>query len=574
MKIIEEMLETTFGTKFIPGTNVRGEVAGASWTYLLPNLQIRGTLCIGAPSKPTLATLSRLSEHVLVMDRRRGTVPKSEPPVQKGRSSNIVLNSDWSEVKGDSVDLIVINGWRKLSRISQDQSLLDEIQRVLIPGGMIYFDYLGPLTRLKKRTLSKILGSRFDQLQVYWQTPLIREVHTAVPMQDEYTVNYFYSRRIYSPVIRFRAIMRAERAIINQPIIKKWFRRYGVLISDSKFDFAEKPPRYLREIASEQGVDIEDFRWGLSARGKYSSRKVLIYLFKKTSQTPEYIVKLTRDCSLNYRLENECRALSSLWKKGVGDEESLPRVVFSGHHANLALVGETVVRGVPFRKRTEANRDCPYASAAIDWLIDLSAQTVDYSSVTAAEASQKLMNLYGQLNNIYHLTKAERIFLEKQIYSIGDAQDQFPLVFQHGDPGTWNLIVTNSGKVAFLDWEAAEFKGMGLWDLFYFLRSFCTWSARTHGIRDSLDAVDQNLFAAGNLSELVLGAVENYINRTSFPVSLIEPMFYTCWMHRALKQATRLKPGKLGTGHYIRLLKLSIRKRNSLILDRLFSISG
>ena len=34
------MLERTLSTQFIPGTNLRGEVAGANWSYLLPSLEL------------------------------------------------------------------------------------------------------------------------------------------------------------------------------------------------------------------------------------------------------------------------------------------------------------------------------------------------------------------------------------------------------------------------------------------------------------------------------------------------------------------------------------------------------
>ena len=33
-------------------------------------------------------------------------------------------------------------------------------------------------------------------------------------------------------------------------------------------------------------------------------------------------------------------------------------------------------------------------------------------------------------------------------------------------------VPNEDGRVVFLDWEAAEARGMPLWDLFYFLRSF------------------------------------------------------------------------------------------------------
>jgi hypothetical protein len=44
-------------------------------------------------------------------------------------------------------------------------------------------------------------------------------------------------------------------------------------------------------------------------------------------------------------------------------------------------------------------------------------------------------------------------------------------------------------------------------------------------------------------------------------------------MHRALKEATRLRPEKLESGRYVNLLRLSIDRRDSPGLRRLFALS-
>jgi hypothetical protein len=55
--------------------------------------------------------------------------------------------------------------------------------------------------------------------------------------------------------------------------------------------------------------------------------------------------------------------------------------------------------------------------------------------------------------------------------------------------------------------------------------------------------------------------------------ALVEPLFYTCWMHRALKEATRLQPDRLESGTYVRLLRLCVARRDAPGLRRLFSLS-
>ena len=46
---------------------------------------------------------------------------------------------------------------------------------------------------------------------------------------------------------------------------------------------------------------------------------------------------------------------------------------------------------------------------------------------------------------------------------------------------------------------------------------------------------------------------------------------YRCWMHRALKEATRLRPDRLDDGHFAALVRLSLRERDAPGLRRLYA---
>jgi hypothetical protein len=145
-----------------------------------------------------------------------------------------------------------------------------------------------------------------------------------------------------------------------------------------------------------------------------------------------------------------------------------------------------------------------------------------------------------------------------------------PIVLQHGDPGTWNLLVTPGGRPAFLDWEAAEHEGMPLWDVFYFVRSFAVTVARAAGVRSSLRGLRAQLLADMPVNRLLVAAVERQCARIGLDRELVEPLFVTCWMHRALKEATRLRPARLDRGHYVNLLRISLDDADSPGLRRLF----
>ncbi len=63
----DDVLAHTLATEFVPASNLRGEVAGAAWRYLLPTLVHERVLCIGRPPPATLRTLVASAREVVVI---------------------------------------------------------------------------------------------------------------------------------------------------------------------------------------------------------------------------------------------------------------------------------------------------------------------------------------------------------------------------------------------------------------------------------------------------------------------------------------------------------------------------
>lgn len=553
------MLETTTATTFVPGTNLKGQVAGANWSFLLPSLELRRILHVGLPSQPALTTLARLSSEVLVLCSTPKQVHMLNVLRQPAELAHVqpLIAKNWNELPlvERSVDLLVINSPTYPQPMAHLLRLLAEDGTVVFPNG------------------NPQLSSTFaGNLQQFWLTPLQGEMQTAVPIQDQQTIDYFLRNSLYSNSIKLRPFKRLER-VINARIARLQ-RRKGAIAAQPAVGLDQGPPRYLRQLAAQSGLTIDAYRWGLAAHGEYTSRKVLFFLFAPGSKTPTAIVKMTRAPELNRRLENEQRALTMLQQRGLSDPEVLPQVLFAGHHGNLAIVGESIVEGVPFRQRTDHSANCRYLHAAIDWLTDLASATAEHHHATPLQVSETLEGLFRRFCEIYEITPGHRALLLEQLRIIAGSQQSFPLVFQHGDPGTWNLFATPNGKAAFLDWEAFEQYGMPLWDLFYLMRSYSVGTARKAGINDSLKGFEQQWMSDTPLNAYLVGAVRRYCAQISLAPALVEPLLYTCWMHRSLKEATRLPTRRLEQGHYVNLLRLCLDRRTVPAFARLFSFDG
>jgi aminoglycoside phosphotransferase (APT) family kinase protein len=332
---------------------------------------------------------------------------------------------------------------------------------------------------------------------------------------------------------------------------------------------ASEQPAWLREVAATAGVSIDDCRVGLVAAPDYPSRKAILFLRPRESQTPRYVVKMPRDGAFNERLENEWHVLSLLEQAGIGDAQTVPRPAFFGYHAGLAVLGQTTIDGEPFRQKTTGGASCALAWSGIRWLEALGAATATRGVAGNAEIAAGLHRLLARYSAVYKPSGEEQAALAGLIDRIGACQTPLPLVFQHGDPGTWNLLITRDGRPAFLDWEAAEPHGMPLWDLFYFMRSFGIGVAGATG-GDTLKAfADQFLFETA-VSHGLAEVVDRHCERLAIDRSLVEPLFFTCWMHRALKESMRLAPGTLDRGRYVRLLRLCLERRDTPALRRVF----
>jgi len=325
-------------------------------------------------------------------------------------------------------------------------------------------------------------------------------------------------------------------------------------------------------LAGQAEIGLDGRTWAFSAPGAYNSQKVIYVVFDAEGEWPDYVVKMTRNPAFNRRLENEWRALTLLAEHGIGDAETLPRPTFLGRHAGLAVLGETAVVGLPFLEQTQATAECPYARVAVEWLVDLASATAG-RPIASAEAAVALGTLRDRFLELYGVDPGLRTFLADQIDRIAASASELPLVFQHGDPGCWNLVVTRSGRLGVLDWEAAEPNGMPLWDLFYFLRSYGVAVSRAAGTHDATESFTRHYLEESDLGVILVDAVRLVCERTGLDPDLVEPLFYTCWMHRALKEATRLRPNRLETGTYVRLLRLCAARRDAPGLQRLFSLS-
>jgi hypothetical protein len=548
---------------FEAGDSRQSAVAGAAWALLLPDLELQTVLCVGLPTAAALGMFSRLAQEVVV-----ACAGAEECARALRRSAGSGLDNVFAVAPGDPpvssrpIDLVVVGGGRAAARLSGEGWLgaaVSDARAVFVDLGT---GGLGASTTARVRALTGASAP----LHVLRMTPSAGEVRTVAALGDAPTLAYLDGLAVADAPGRTADVRGLARRAGR---LRHSGSRRGALVLPGGRDERFGPPAYVCAIARLAGVSVDDHRVGLSVPSDHAARKAVLFLFPGDQAAPEHVVKLTRAREHNARLENEWRALRLLEEAGLSDAGRVPRPAFFGHHAGLAVLGQSALAGAPFRRRTTARPDCVLARRAVDWLLELGAATA-HPAPDNQQAAQGLRELLSRFAEIYRLPEGQRAYLDAQIDVVEHHPQPLPLVFQHGDPGTWNLLVADDGRPAFLDWEAAEPHGMPLWDLFYFVRSFGVSVARVAGVGGSLTGFGRQLLRDQPLNRLLVDAVDRQCEDLGLARELVEPLFLTCWVHRALKEAGRLEPHRLDTGHYVNLVRLCLERADAPGLRRLY----
>jgi hypothetical protein len=193
------MLKTTLDKQFIPGTNVKGQVPGANWSYLLPNLELERILALGAPTAAALATLSRMGAHVTVACENVSQARKIYETAVSQNLENVHfrvarLESFLHHYK-HKADLIFISEKRLIRKIQSSRQLMSLGLRVLSPQGLLYFEVDSLLDHLRRESMLGQLEKEGFDFQLFWLTPIHGETQTAVLMKDDRTITGCIARR-------------------------------------------------------------------------------------------------------------------------------------------------------------------------------------------------------------------------------------------------------------------------------------------------------------------------------------------------------------------------------------------
>ena len=518
--IDQPILAVARSTRYDIGGNRKGSTQGAAWTLLLPGLPLERIAMLGVPDKASRERLEELAQQCVL-----------------GLPANERFDVIW-----------IAPGGR---RPGPDRASL---RAHLTDRGLVVDD------RPDLRAVPERDAARLRVLRRGGATMV------ATPVAHPVAESWLRGRGLAGPGrTGLRDRLRRQASALRDGGRPVPSLAWGFLDLIGRPGLSE-PPRYLQDLAWTSGYDIATYGWGLSATGPYRTQKVLVPLFAPGAGVPEIVVKMARHPSVNARLQVELDGLRRLATVSPTIAERVPAIRFAGTHAGLLVVGESALDGNPFRApRMERH---PLAADAVSWLTQLGVQTAEpVDPGEAARALDDLVDTYVAADGPGRALAGE---LRAQVERIRRHRGPFPVVLQHGDPGTWNLVAMPGDRTGFLDWENFEARGMPLWDLFYLLRSLAVGSVARRPFERRLGHVQRALLDTSERTPFIVDAVRRYCAQVGVADDLVEPLFHLGWMYQALKEVTRLTPGRLGEGHFYALLRRGLEAREGGTLESLF----
>jgi aminoglycoside phosphotransferase len=243
---------------------------------------------------------------------------------------------------------------------------------------------------------------------------------------------------------------------------------------------------------------------------------------------PILVVKLPRLPGDNERLDREVANLHVANRARAEDDKSIPRVMaYEDYHEHRLLI-ETAVPGRPMSPAIVRQQPELCLEAVLTWLLDLQQATVSSTPRDDRDWFERLIEQPLQQFNALLPESAEAARLVEQTLTLMRPwrDHDMPLVMEHGDFSSPNILQDENGSVGVVDWELAEPKGLPAADLFFFLTyiAFARQNARKNV--DYLKAFQRAFFGSQAWAS---SYVMRYRERLKIAPETLASLFVATW---------------------------------------------
>lgn len=201
----------------------------------------------------------------------------------------------------------------------------------------------------------------------------------------------------------------------------------------------------------------------LLSGGARSINKVVALPFAPGEARPAAVVKFSRLPEADRALEREATALEAIERShpALG---GVPRLLARGRRGGGTALAESAIYGKPLIAALSAQTFEPLARRVTEWLIALA----EGGPPASGDWRERLVEapLAAFERDFGDAAPAGTVSAARAL--LGEL-GELPEVPEHRDCSPWNVILSEDGAPALLDWESAEPRGLPGLDLAYFL---------------------------------------------------------------------------------------------------------
>jgi len=270
--------------------------------------------------------------------------------------------------------------------------------------------------------------------------------------------------------------------------------------------------------------------------GFRASNHVVFLVLADGKPDPVLVAKVPRLAGASASVEREVANLQAVQASRPGGFDSIPRVVaFEEYHGRPILV-ETALVGRSMDPASVRRDLAGCCDAVIGWLTDV--QRPHPSAADADRFERLVEQPLRHFAEVFPVSAEEARLLERTWDLVAPLRRAgLPLVFEHGDLSSPNVMRLKDGAAGVVDWELAQPHGLPACDLFFFLTyaAFALRRARAQG--DYVAAFHAAFFAPAAWARPYVAA---YAERLQMPAHLLTPLFVLCWARYMTSLLVRL----------------------------------
>ena len=426
--------------------------------------------------------------------------------------------------------------------VNPSASVLRKAWQGLKPGGYFYSEWYLPGLDRVSRIRARLEAAGFTSISSYWPWPFLAVASPLfwLPLDAPQALDYFLTSRHGSTqplkllgrkmlFLLWKVLFHTDLLVPLSVVARK---------ESPQLDFAsvsisaEHPMKDQWSAISPQGSNF--LMW---TGGHRSINKVILYQFLSGEKLPSLVIKLPRTPEASLSLVHEAHVLTALHSRYPEAATRAPQVLFTHELVDMHALAETPLFGQPLYSVMQPDNALQLALDVATWLADLVEK--DQPPNPRSEWWDELVEpvLHDFENAFSSVLDVSAIL---NIREILNRLPDLPGAFEHRDCSPWNLLVTDRGELAVLDWESAKPDGLPALDLFYFLAylGFFLDGAMQNGklIHSFRKAFDPRTF----MGELYLACTERYIERTGLDPSSLAPLRLLAWLVHSRSEVRRL----------------------------------